>query len=82
MAAVPSKARRRAAPLICALILIALLGGLIAAVLWARTALGLPLWVAAVYKALYGISILCILAALIQRLREIEKGEEDEAVQY
>ena len=78
----PSKARKRAAPLVWALVFIVILGIVIAAVLWGYAQEPVPLWLIVPYVAVLAGLIIGIVAALIQRLREIEKGEEDEAAQY
>ena len=78
----PSKARKRAAPLVWALVFIVILGVVIAAVLWGYAREPVPLWLIVPYVAVLAGLIVGIVAALIQRLREIKKGEEDEAAQY
>ncbi|MBE6989708.1 MAG: hypothetical protein E7426_03050 [Ruminococcaceae bacterium] len=78
----PSRARKRVAPLAWALFFILLLGTAIGLVLWGGTVAPVPRWVTILYAVIYGGLIIGIVAALIQRLWEIEKGEEDEAAQY
>ena len=80
--AAPSKARKRVAPLIWALVFIAFLGIAIGMLLWGNSVEPVPILFVVIWVAVLGGLIIGILAALIQRLREIKKGEEDEAAQY
>ena len=78
--------RRKTAPIICAIVMIALLGIYLAAVIFPllgasygeAVAVGILIVFALVIIAV----IVGILIALRQRLKEIEGGEEDEAKQY
>ncbi|MBQ6116689.1 MAG: hypothetical protein IJL08_05110 [Oscillospiraceae bacterium] len=78
----PSKARKRAAPLVWALVFIVLFAAVIGLILWGNTVDPAPTWFVVIWVAVFGGLIIGVTAALIQRLREIEKGEEDEAAQY
>lgn len=78
----PSKARKRAAPLVWALVFIVLFAAVIGLILWDNTVDPAPTWFVVIWVAVFGGLIIGVTAALIQRLREIEKGEEDEAAQY
>ena len=76
---------RYIAPAVITVIMVALMGGLIALMLWgfsldADQAPPLPLII--VLVAIPAGIILGVLLALVQRLREIEKGEIDDAKQY
>ena len=65
------------AAIIIALILPALFG-----ILWANGQSPLPLGILLLIIAAPVIVIVCIVAVLIQRIKEIKGGEEDEAAQY
>ena len=74
-----------AIPVVGTLLTVFLMGGLIALMLWgfsidAEDAPPLPLLV--VLVAIPGVVILGVLLAMIQRFREIEKGEAEDAKQY
>ena len=76
---------RYVAPVVVTLLTVFLMGGLIALMLWgfsidAEDAPPLPLLV--VLVAIPGVVILGVLLAMIQRFREIEKGEAEDAKQY
>ena len=76
---------RYIAPVVVTLLTTLLMGGLIALMLWgfsidAEDAPPLPLLV--VLVAIPGVVILGVLLAMIQRFREIEKGEAEDAKQY
>ena len=79
------KPLRYVAPILIALVVTLLLGGLAGLLLYAfllDDAAAPPLPVAAVIIALPLALIAGVLLALVQRLREIGKGEEDEARKY
>ena len=80
--AAPSKARKRVAPVACALILIALCGAVIALAVWAAAETPIPLVFVILYAGGYVGAIGALVAVLVQRIKEINGGEEDEAVQY
>lgn len=65
------------AAIVIALVLPALFG-----ILWANRQDPLPTGLLALIVAVPVIVIVCIVAVLIQRIREIKGGEEDEAAQY
>ena len=76
---------RYAGAVTMALLMTALMAGIIALMVWAFTtdpedAPPLPLM--AVLVAFPGVIILGVLLALYQRIREIQKGEEDDAKNY
>ena len=76
---------RYAAPVVMALLMILLMAGVIRLFLWAfeaDPAGAPPAPVMALLVLIPAGVILGVLAALIQRLREIRKGEEDEARKY
>lgn len=79
------KVRRYAPPAVAAVVMIALMAGVIALMVWAFTmdpAAAPPVPVMAVLVAIPGVVILGIVLALTQRWREIHRGEEDEARKY
>lgn len=49
---------------------------------WCMETEPIPIWLFVILEAIPVASIIALLAALIQRLREIRKGELDEADQY
>ena len=80
-----TKRLRYIAPAVVTVLTVVLMAGLMALMLWGyatdvEEAPPLPLMVLLV--ALPGVVILGVLLALIQRIREIEKGEVDNAKQY
>lgn len=78
--------RKRAAAVVCAALAAAFLGILLAAVVYPLLGIGSGDGLAVLLLALYALIILAViggvLAALRQRLREIESGEEEDAAQY
>ena len=76
---------RYAAAVIAALVMTALMAGVIALMIWGFTveaAEAPPLPLIVVLVALPAVVILGVLLALIQRIREIQRGEEDDAKNY
>ena len=76
---------RYAAAVIAALVMTAFMAGVIALMIWGFTveaAEAPPLPLIVVLVALPAVVILGVLLALIQRLREIQRGEEDDAKNY
>lgn len=79
------KVRRYVSPALAAVIMIALMAGVIALLVWAFTldpAAAPPIAIMAVLVAIPVVIILGIVLALVQRWREIHRGEEDEARKY
>lgn len=77
--------RRYAAPIIAAIVMAILMAGIIWLFLWAfeaDPAGAPPLPLLALLMAIPGVVILGVAIALVQRLREIGKGEEDVAKKY
>ena len=79
--------RKKIAPIVVAVLVVAYVGPLVAMVAYAAGLLGtqggwgvLPFLL--LYAAAGGAVILGVLAAMAQRLREIDGGEEDEASKY
>ena len=76
---------RYAAAVIAALVMTAFMAGVIALMIWGFTveaAEAPPLPLIVVLVALPAVVILGVLLALIQRIREIQRGEEDDAKNY
>ena len=76
---------RYAAAVIAALVMTAFMAGVIALMIWGFTveaAEAPPLPLIVVLVALPAVVILGVLLALIQRIREIQRGEEDDAKYY
>ena len=76
---------RYAAAVIAALVMTAFMAGVIALMIWGFTveaAEAPPLPLIVVLVALPAVLILGLLLALIQRIREIQRGEEDDAKNY
>ena len=76
---------RYAAAVIAALVMTAFMDGVIALMIWGFTveaAEAPPLPLIVVLVALPAVVILGVLLALIQRIREIQRGEEDDAKNY
>ena len=76
---------RYAAAVIAALVMTAFMAGVIALMIWGFTveaAEAPPLLLIVVLVALPAVVILGVLLALIQRIREIQRGEEDDAKNY
>ena len=65
-----------------ALIVIALIAPALVGILWANGQSPLPTGILVLFVAVPVIVIVCIVAVLIQRIKEIKGGEEDEAAQY
>lgn len=79
------RVRRYVSPALAAVIMIALMAGVIALMVWAFTidpADAPPVALMAILVAIPAVIILGILLALVQRRREIRRGEEDEARKY
>lgn len=77
--------KRRESPkgaIFSAAVVILLLGWMFGLYLWCMEIDPIPIGLFVILEAIPVVSILAILAALVQRLREIRKGELDEADQY
>lgn len=80
-----AKPVRYAGAVVMALLTTALMAALIVLMVWAFTvdpADAPPLALLLVLVAIQGVIILGVLLALVQRIREIQKGEEDDAKNY
>ena len=76
---------RYVAPAVVTVMMVAFMASLMALMIWGFTTdadQAPPLPLVAVLVAIPGIVILGVLLALIQRIREIERGEIDDAKQY
>ena len=58
------------------------MGWLIALILWANAIEPAPWWVLVLVLAIFSSVIVGVLLALLERMKEIDGGEEDEALQY
>ena len=74
--------RKASGAVLGALIVIALLLPAVIGILWANGQSPLPIGLLLLIIAVPVIVIVCIVAVLIQRIKEIKGGEEDEAAQY
>ncbi|MGN0985875.1 MAG: MerR family transcriptional regulator [Candidatus Enterenecus sp.] len=77
--------KRYVGPVAAALLILALMGGLIALMVWAFTISpeeAPPLGIIIVLAAIPAVVILGVLLALFQRVKQIRGGEEDAASQY
>lgn len=81
-----TKKNKKKAPIICAAVVIGLLGIYLATILFPLIGAAYGQLLAVGFLVIYGgiivAAILGILAALRQRLKEIESGEEEDARQY
>lgn len=81
-----TKHSRKIASTVCAAVVIAILGIYLAIFLYTLLDTSCGEWIAIAVLIVYGLVILAliagVLAALRQRLREIEGGEEDDAKKY
>lgn len=77
---------KKKAPIICAAVIIGILAIYLAVVLFLIMGAAYGEWIAVGFLLVYGLLIAAvivgILAALRQRLKEIESGEEEDAKQY
>ena len=74
--------RKASGAVLGAAIVIALLLPAVIGILWANGQSPLPIGLLLLIVAVPVIVIVCIVAVLIQRIKEIKGGEEDEAAQY
>ena len=80
-----TKRRRYAAPVLAAILMAVLMAGLIWLFLWAFAvdpAGAPPLPVLALFVVIPAAVVVGVIIALVQRIREIEQGEEDDAKRY
>ena len=76
---------RYVAPVVMAILMSALMAGLIGLMIWLYVtdpAEAPPLPLLAALAAIPGVVILGVLLAMMQRIREIQKGEEEDAKEY
>lgn len=80
------KQSKKLAPIICAAVVIALLLGYLAALLiplaMESLGLGAVAGILVIYAVVIVAAIIGVVAALKQRLKEIESGEEEDAKKY
>lgn len=82
----PKNTNEKRGAIICGVVVIALLvlclGGVIAAVLWDMSAGFEIAWVLLIHGSIIAAVLIGVLLALRQRLKEIDKGEEEDAKKY
>lgn len=74
--------QKKLAPIIISFLFILIMIGLIAAIIWGNMKAQTPLWLIGLYILIPVIMILSVVAVLLQRMKEIEGGEEDAARKY
>ena len=74
--------RKASGAVLGAAIVIALLLPVVFGILWANGQAPLPIGILLLIVGVPVIVIICIVAVLVQRIKEIKGGEEDEAAQY
>ena len=74
--------QKKLAPIIFSGLVILLMTGIIAFTIWAYLADDMPLLAAGLFILVPIVMILAIVAVLLQRMKEIEGGEEDAARKY
>lgn len=73
---------KRAGAILAGILMILLMLVPVAAICWMRTVEQIPIAVVVLFTVVPIVMAICILAALIGRIKEIEGGEEDEASKY
>lgn len=76
------KRKKMIAPIIVSILFVGLFAWLFFFLLWANTQEALPLPFLIVLLLIPAAMIVAVLIAVVQRIREIKKGEEDEASKY
>ena len=76
------KRKKKRGPLIAAAVMVILMAWLIATILWANAIEPAPWWVLVLVLGCFSSIIVGVLLALLERMKEIDGGEEDEALQY
>ena len=74
--------KRRTGAIIAAVVVVVFVLGMIAMVFWANSVYPAPKGIIIFLVAIFGSVIIGVLIALIQRLKELEGGELDEANKY
>lgn len=74
--------QKKLAPIIFSLLLILIMIGVIAGLIWGYVKASMPLWAVGLLLLIPVTMILSVVAALLQRMKEIEGGEEDAARKY
>lgn len=81
-----TKKSKKAAPIICTGVIIAVLSVILATILYPLMVISRGSTFAMIFLIAYGLIIAAVMAgiiiALIERLKEIKGGEEDDASQY
>ncbi|MEA4965105.1 MAG: MerR family transcriptional regulator [Oscillospiraceae bacterium] len=76
------KRKKMLVPILITAIVVLLMLGFIVLMIWNREADKMPWWVLGLMVALFAGVIVGVVLSLRERMREIKKGEEDEAIQY
>lgn len=74
--------QKKLAPIIFSLLLILIMIGVMAGLIWGYVKASMPLWAVGLLLLIPVTMILSVVAALLQRMKEIEGGEEDAARKY
>ena len=74
--------KRSAGSVFAAAVMLALMSALAALFIWAAAVDPIPLWLLIIFVAIPAAVVVGVIAALIERLKEIKKGEIDEASKY
>lgn len=74
--------RKKTGAFVGAGIMVVLMAGTIALILWANSQEPIPAGLLLALVLIPVVIVLCIIVALIERMKEIEGGEEDEASKY
>ncbi len=74
--------RKKLGALIGGAVMMAMMAGIIALMLWANSEAPMPAYVLAMFIGIPAVAIVGIAVVLRSRLKEIEGGEEDEAAKY
>lgn len=76
------KRKKMLGPVIAAAVVIVFMVGFIAMMLWANTKEPVPWWILGMVIVIFAGIIVGVILALRERVKEINGGEEDEAIQY
>ena len=77
-----NRQKKRFGSLVSAVIVIAFMAAWMALLIWIKIQDAMPNVIFYILISVYILAIICIIIALVQRLSEINGGEEDEASKY
>ena len=77
-----NKHKKTFGSLVSAILVVAYLAGWLAMLIWTKLQEAMPDIIFYIMAGVYIVSIIGIIVALLQRLKEINGGEEDEASKY